>query len=230
MIEVEIPPYPWHTLGTDLFQVNGKWYLLLTDCFSKVPFVRPVPNTGAQATIKALKNIMGENGVPVKVISDNGVHFAASEFAKFAKEYGFELILSSPRYARGHALIERHVQTVERCMMKCMSSGQDFDLALLALRATPLDAKLKSPGEILNGRKYRSTLPEVTQNKQKHSPQNKVVRGILKKKQKVSAEYYNRTTKEKEELSPGQAVRLSGSTIERRRTPASESHSLTNDE
>ena len=161
MIEVEIPPHPWHTLGADLFYVNGKWYLLVTDCFSKVPFVRPLPNTGAPATIRALKNIMGENGVPVKLISDNGVHFTASEFTDFAKQYGFEMILSSPRYARGHALIERHVQTIERCMMKCKANGQDFDLALLALRATPLDATLRSPGEILNGRKYRSTLPEL---------------------------------------------------------------------
>ena len=119
MIEVEIPPHPWHTLGADLFYVNGKWYLLVTDCFSKVPFVRPLPNTGAPATIRALKNIMGENGVPVKLISDNGVHFTASEFSDFAKQYGFEMILSSPRYARGHALIETHVQTIERCMMKC---------------------------------------------------------------------------------------------------------------
>ena len=104
---------------------------------------------------------MGENGVPVKFISDNGPHFSAHEFTKFAKDYGFEVILSSPRYARGHALIERHVQTVEKCMRKCMASGCDFDLALLALRATPLDATLQSPGEILNGRKYRSTLPEM---------------------------------------------------------------------
>ena len=161
MIEVEVPPHPWHTLGADLFYVNGKWYLLVTDCFSKVPFVRSLPNTGAPATIRAMKNIMGENGVQMKIISDNGVHFTASEFATFAKQYGFEMILSSPRYAKGHALIERHVQTIERCMMKCMANGQDFDLALLALRATPLDATLQSPVEILNGRKYRTTLPSV---------------------------------------------------------------------
>ena len=206
MIQVEIPPYPWHTLGADLFQVDGKWYLLVTDCFSKVPFVRPLPNTGAAATIRALKNIMGENGVPVKLISDNGVHFTAYEFTQFAKQYGFEIILSSPRYAHGHALIERHVQTIEKCMMKCKANGQDFDLALLALRATPLDATLQSPGELLNGRKYRSTLPEIPAKNLVRK--NKETRERLQEKQSKSADYYNQSTKNKEALVPGQLVRL----------------------
>ena len=189
-----------------LFEVNGKWFLLVTDCFSKVPFVRTVPNTGALATIKALKNIMGENGVPVKVISDNGVHFVAHEFKKFSKQYGFEMIFSSPRYARGHALIERHVQTIEKCMIKCKASGQDFDLALLALRATPLDSSLKSPGEILNGRKYRSTLPDISHIRSKQSADNKSTRQKLQQKQSASATYYNRSTKSKNAPSPGQNV------------------------
>ena len=206
MIEVEIPPYPWHTIGADLFQVDGKWYLLVTDCFSKVPFVRPLPNTGASATVRAMKNIMSENGVPVKLISHNGVHFTGGEFKTFAKQYGSEMILSSPRYAKGHALIERHVQTIEKCMMKCKASGRDFDLALLALRTTPLDATLRSPGEILNGRKYRSTLPEIPP--RNIARKNKQIRERLQQKQSKSAEYYNRSVKGKDELVVGQSVRL----------------------
>ena len=168
--------------------------------------MRPLPNTGAPATVRAMKNIMGENGVPVKIISDNGVHFTASEFSAFAKQYGFEIILSSPRYAQGHALIERHVQTIERCMMKCMANGQDFDLALLALRATPLDATLQSPAEILNGRKYRTTVPAMPSADVARKHTN--TRKRLQTKQQVSASYYNRSIKDKTELIPGQCVRL----------------------
>ena len=94
MIEVDIPPYPWHTLGADLFEVNGKWFLLVTNCFSKPPFVRPLPNTGAPATIKALKNIMGENGVPVKFISDNGPHFRHTSLPNLQRIMGLKLYLA----------------------------------------------------------------------------------------------------------------------------------------
>ena len=87
-----------------------------------------------------------------------------------------------------------------------MANGQDFDLALLALRATPLDATLQSPGEILNGRKYRSTLPSIPPGDA--IQKNRTTRRRLQEKQHVGAKYYNRNVKEKTELVPGQCVRL----------------------
>ena len=58
----------------------------------------------------------------MKVISDNGKHFVAREFKDFASKWGFEMVLSSPEYPQGHALIERHIQTIKKCMEKCDSS------------------------------------------------------------------------------------------------------------
>ena len=204
MIEVEVPKQPWHTVGADLFHYKGKWNLLVTDYYSKAPFVRPVPNTGADASIRAMKGIFAENGIPCKVVSDNGPHFSADAFDRFAVKWGFELILSSPEYPRGHALIERHVQTIKKCMKKCDVSGYDFDLAMLALRCTPLDSHLPSPVELLHGRRFRTTIPTVV----KDPPQSSIVKQRLDDKQKLGAGYYNRTTKQKPNLVPGQPVRL----------------------
>ena len=106
-----------------------------------------------------MKEIFAENGIPLKVISDNGTHFTSGQYKRFAKRWGFEIVLSSPEYPQGHALIERHIQTVKRCMQKCDVSGYDVDLALLVLRSTPLSADLPSPAELLHGRKFRTTLP-----------------------------------------------------------------------
>ena len=139
MILMEVPSQPWHTIGADSFQFKGKWHLLVTDYYSKAPFVRYVPNTGAQATIRAMKGIFAENGIPAKIASDNGPHFAAHEYSAFAKKWGFNIILSSPEYPQGHALIVRHIQTIKKCMYKCDASGYDFDLAMLVLRSTPLE-------------------------------------------------------------------------------------------
>ena len=204
MIEVEVPKQPWHTVGADLFHYRGKWNLLVTDYYSKAPFVRPVANTGAAASIRAMKQIFSENGIPSKVVSDNGSHFSAGIYDQFARRWGFELILSSPEYPRGHALIERHVQTIKKCMKKCDKSGYDFDLALLALRSTPLDSHLPSPAELLHGRRFRTTLPTIISD----PPQSKEVNERLVEKQKQGAQYYNRTTKRKPELEAGQPVRL----------------------
>ena len=204
MISMEIPTEAWHTVGADLFHYNGRWHLLVTDYYSKAPFVRRVANTGAAATVRAMKGIMSENGIPIKVVSDNGSHFSAQEFRKFAERYGFELILSSPEYPQGHGLIERHIQTVKKCMRKCDASGYDFDLAMLTLRATPLDHNLPSPAELLNGRKFRTTLPSTREQR----PGTSDVRQLLSDKQGTATRYYNRNARAKSDLSPGQKVRL----------------------
>ena len=97
-----------------------------------------------------MKSIFSENGIPLKIISDNGTHFTAGEFKRFAEAWGFEMVLSSPEYPQGHALIERHIQTVKKCMHKCDVSGYDFDLALLVLRSTPLGPDLQRQRRSLN--------------------------------------------------------------------------------
>ena len=204
MIAMEIPPEAWHTVGADLFYYKGRWHILVTDYYSKAPFVRPVSNTGAAASVRAMKSIFSENGIPLKVVSDNGSHFSAFEFRRFAKLYGFELVLSSPEYPRGHGLIERHIQTVKKCMKKCDASGHDFDLAMLTLRATPLDSNLPSPAELLNKRKYRTTLPSLVEVR----PGTQEVRSRMRGKQDRAAMYYNRGTTDKPALTPGQPVRL----------------------
>ena len=141
-------------MGADLFKYKGKWYVLVTDVYSKAPFVRPLSNTGAYETVKAMKSIFAENGIPAKVVSDNGTHFTAALFKKFAREWGFELVLSSPEYPQGHGLIERHIQTIKKCMHKCDVSGYDFDLALLVVHSTPLGPDMPSPAELLHGRRF----------------------------------------------------------------------------
>ena len=75
MVEMEIPSQPW---------------------YSKVPFVPPLPNSGAYTTVRAFKSIFSENGIPAKLISDNGTYSMAGEFKRFAVEWEFEMVLSSP--------------------------------------------------------------------------------------------------------------------------------------
>ena len=40
LLQKDIPPYPWHTLSADFFELDGKEYLLIVDHYTKFPFVR----------------------------------------------------------------------------------------------------------------------------------------------------------------------------------------------
>ena len=69
----------------------------------------------------------------------------AGEFKRSAMEWEFEMVLSSPEFPQGHALIERHIQTIKKCVSKCDVSGYDCDLALLVLHSILLGPDMPSP-------------------------------------------------------------------------------------
>ena len=72
IIHVEVPVQPLHTFGADLFHYVGSWFLLVTDAYSKAPFIRRVANTGAYASIKEMKSIFSKNGIPSKAQCQKG--------------------------------------------------------------------------------------------------------------------------------------------------------------
>ena len=150
MIPSEVAPRPWHTVSANLFKVNNFWYIVITDYYSKFPFVKKSNNLTATTVVNVVRSIFSEQGIPETLICDNGT---------LAKRYGFRVVNSSPYYPKGHGFIERQVQTVKKILLKCKESGTDPSLALLSLRSTPLSATLKSPAELLNGRMFKTTLP-----------------------------------------------------------------------
>ena len=111
--------------------------------------------------ISALKFYFSEYGIPEEVISDNGPQFTAREYQDFAVQYGFRLTTSSPYYPKGHGFIKRQVQIIQNLLSKCAKDGSGPYLALLQLRSTPLDGKTPSPGELLQNRQLRTTLPVI---------------------------------------------------------------------
>ncbi|XP_037782061.1 uncharacterized protein K02A2.6-like [Penaeus monodon] len=146
LIPHELPTQPWQYVGTDLFHYGENDYLIVADYYSKFPIIRKMPiHVTSTAVIKALKNLFSEYGVPERVYSDNGRQYSSEEFVKFASNWEFEHITSSPHYPQSNGFIERTVQTVKNTIDKAKRSNQDPDMALLTIRTTPLDSKLPSP-------------------------------------------------------------------------------------
>ena len=149
-----------------------------------------------------MRMLFAENGIPESLQCDNGTQFTSGEFHQLASQYGFEIVTSSPHYPRGHGFVERQVQTVKKTILKCRETKEDIDLALLALRTTPLSSSIPSPAELLNGRVFKSTLPV----KIHPSKNQEEVRNWLKARQDNQCYYYNRHTKELLELHRYQAI------------------------
>ena len=116
LIQKEVPPGPWHTVGTDLFYLDGSEFLLIADYYSKYQFVPEVPKgqSTSKAIVEITKQIFSEQGIPKIVRSDNGPHYEGQAYKDFAKEYGFRHITSSPHYARSNGFIESQVKTTKK--------------------------------------------------------------------------------------------------------------------
>ncbi|XP_014672357.1 PREDICTED: uncharacterized protein K02A2.6-like, partial [Priapulus caudatus] len=155
----DVPPRPWHTLGSDLFFWNNSSYLLVSDYYSKFPLVRKLNNIRSDTTIAHMKSIFEEYGIPSKLVTGNDTQFTSALFQKFSETYGFDHVTTSPYYPQANGFIERTVQTVKALLQKCKESNTDPHMAMLCLRSTPLQDNIHSPAELLNSRVYQTNLP-----------------------------------------------------------------------
>ena len=76
--------------------------------------------TGATAenVVNHMKSIFARNGIPEQVMSDNCPQFTAAVYAKFAKDYNFEILTSSPLFPQANGEVERAVETVKTLLKK----------------------------------------------------------------------------------------------------------------
>ena len=116
----ETPSRALQIVGTELVVINRETYLLVTDYFSTFPFVYliPSPVTNCTAFIVKMKSLFAEQGVPQRVISGNGGHFSSDAFRRFADQWCFDHVISSPHYPQSNGFMEWHVQTVKHTLKK----------------------------------------------------------------------------------------------------------------
>ncbi|GFN96970.1 transposon ty3-i Gag-Pol polyprotein [Plakobranchus ocellatus] len=161
LMQHEIPTQPFEKLAADIFHLDGQGFLLVADNYSKMPFVKSLKTLTSKETIDYLESVFAIHGIPKVIITDNARQFTSAEFHKFSRMWDFKNTTSSPHYPQSNGFIERTVQTVKICLKKAKAQKQNPQLALLALRTTPIDNALPSPAELLFNRKVKCQLPHV---------------------------------------------------------------------
>ena len=192
LISHEVLSCPWERVGTDIFFLDGKEYLITIDYRRNFWEADRLLDSNASTVILELKSHYARHGIPDQVMSNNGPQFVSTEFATFAKTWEFDFDL----------------KTAKRLLRKSISAGMDPYLAFLDCRNTPTQAMTTSPAQRLMGRRTKTLIP-TTQNflMPKTNPP-RVEKSQLKERQQVQAKYYNRTTKELPTLSRGNVVRM----------------------
>ena len=154
----EVPPHPWHTLGSDLFYFQRIDFLVVVDYFSKYLIIRKIPNSTSSAVIKELGMIFSEFGKPQIFRSDNGPCYSSQEFKFFMQNWLIEHRTSSPHYPQSNGLAESMVKVSKNLIEKAVRQDLPWNRLLLDYRCTPISSEIPSPAEILFGRKLRSSI------------------------------------------------------------------------
>ncbi|KFM57554.1 Transposon Ty3-I Gag-Pol polyprotein, partial [Stegodyphus mimosarum] len=204
MICKEIPNGPWEVLGTDLFYFQGRDYLIVIDYFSKYVEIGHLEDLSSVAVIKQLKSFFARHGIPKIVYSDNGPQYSSKKFKEFARRWNFETRTSSPNYPQSNGMVERHIQTVKRMLEKAVIGNKDPYLVLLEYRNSPISAEIKSPSELMFGRKVNGLVPikeNFIQTKEhaEHKQQ-------LLKRQALQKKYYDKSARPLKPLKIGDNV------------------------
>lgn len=119
----EVPLYPFQHVSTDLFELNGENYLISVDSYSKWVSVDRLDSLTSSAVVAILDIQFAHFGIPERLFSDNGPQYSSVEFRDFTTRLGITHITSSPYFPRSNGLVEREVQTVKKCMVKCLKMG-----------------------------------------------------------------------------------------------------------
>ena len=155
----ETPSRPWQFVAADLFELNGKSYLVTVDYFSDFFELDHLRSTSSVYVIKKLKGHFAKHGIPEQLITDNEPQFVSRDFLKFSKEWDFEDSTSSPHQSQSNGKAESAVKQAKKILLKRGKTGLDSFLALLDHRNTPPANMQISPAQRLFSRRTRSPLP-----------------------------------------------------------------------
>ena len=211
-LEQTTATFPMEKVSMDLYSLNGKQYLVMSDRYSGYPFVHLLRKETTAAVTTKLQEWFSDLGRPTSIRSDGGPQFRG-EFKEFCAKLGIEVETSSPRYPQSNGHAESAVKQVKNLLKKYHGVlNQEFKDALQEWRNCPRSDGF-SPAQMFFSRRQRSSLPTLPQALAPidHSTAQKSRQNAATKK-KV---HFDQTARTLEPLTYGQRVRVQDPTSKR---------------
>lgn len=137
----EIPSRAWSKVATDLFMLNRQNFLITVDFYSDFWELDKLEDISSATIIGCLKVHYARHGAPETLVSDNGPQFSSDKFAKFARDWEFMHVTSSPYHSRANGKAEAVVKQghtaicpppiiqsvlARTCYIVCYSDEKDY--------------------------------------------------------------------------------------------------------
>ena len=120
----EVPPHPWHTLGSDLFYHKQLDFLVVVDYFSKFLIVRKIPNSTSSAqSSKSWIPFSLSMASPTYSAQTTDLAIPVRNSGYFLNEWMIEHQTSSPHYPLSNGLAESMVKVSKHLIDKATLQG-----------------------------------------------------------------------------------------------------------
>ena len=173
----ELPPFPWHTLATDIFYWKRMDFLIVTDIFSKYFLVRKLANSTSAIICAELATIVTELCLPHIIRSDNGPCYNSKQFLQC---YNITNHTSSPHHPRSNGFIEGMVGVAKKLMDKGGKEGKLWISGLYEYRVTPQLGSIALPLQLITQHTPREKdlpqLPSTLGAQEMHQTQQKLIK------------------------------------------------------
>ena len=198
-ITQELPPFPWHTLATDIFYWKRMDFLIVADVFSKYCLVRKLANSTSAAVCAEIATIVTELGLPHIIRSDNGPCYNFKEFQQLLQCYNITHHTNSPHHPRSNGFVERMVGVAKKLMDKAGSEEKPWISGLYEYRVTPQSGSIASPLQLITqGIPREKDLPQL--------PSTLGAQEMYETHQELIRRQPNKPERNYIELTPGMAV------------------------
>ena len=170
----DAPSRPWSTIYADHWgpTPDRRHILVMIDALTRYPEVVTVEGTSAEDNIHGFAEAFARHGIPHILRSDNGPPFNGTDthllqqwFAKMGISHRPNLSAQDPE-ASGQ--VEAFMKHLKKIFHVATVEGSDpymkLQEHLLQVRGTPHPTTGKCPGELLFGRPFRTTVPDMKTN------------------------------------------------------------------
>ena len=180
----------WEALATDIFEFQGKYFLIIACRFSSYMVVREMDGQTAEETIKKFSSVFAELGLPKIIHCDRGTNYTSTQFQSFCQSLNIKVTYSSAEHHQSN-YAERGVQTVKQFMRKT----KEWQMALLEYLMTPIrhQGSHSSPLQLMKKRTIRGILPVRQQGTCSNDYDRKVLRRQEQAKYQSGSSYKDLT-------------------------------------
>lgn len=170
MKRTPMPKKPWEYLALDYYSmedpVNLK-ILVMQDYHSKYVKVTFVQSTNTKGAIDFLSKAFEDDGLPSRIISDNGPPFQGEAFIKWCNERKIKVKKSTPALPRANGMVERFMQSLTRVLKALKieanltetSARKAVKLLVFMYNRRPHSITEETPFKLLKGRESDDIFP-----------------------------------------------------------------------